>query len=319
MTKLLNLNQLLFTLLLGMIFMACGDDDPLFTPGGEMEQEEEMTNTIVDIATGDDQFSTLVAALQKADLVDALNGDAVRTVFAPTNDAFAALLSDLGASSLDDVATETLSNILLYHVVDGKVESGDLANGYVSTLGKGAGDNALSLLVNTDAGVTLNNGPKVTSADVQADNGVVHVIDKVLLPPTVVDIAIANSTFSSLVSAVVRAELAETLQGEGPFTVFAPTDAAFTGLLADLGVASMEDIPLETLTSVLLYHVVSGNVRSSDLSDGDVVTLNELNSITVNTDGGVSLNGDVNVIATDVQGTNGVVHAIDKVLVPANN
>jgi len=318
MTKLLNLNQLLFLMLLGVTFMACSDDDPLFTPGGEME-EEEMTNTIVDIALGDDQFSTLVAALQRADLVEALSGDDDRTVFAPTNDAFTALLSDLGASSLDDVATESLSNILLYHVVEGKVESGDLANGYVSTLGKGAEDNALSLLVNTDDGVTLNNSTKVTSADVQADNGVVHVIDKVLLPPTVVDIATANSNFSSLVAAVSRAQLVETLQGDGPFTVFAPTNAAFTALLADLGVASMEEIPLETLTNVLLYHVVSGNVRSTDLSDGDVSTLNDLNDLTVSTDGGVSLNGDVNVIATDVQGTNGVVHAIDKVLSPVNN
>lgn len=318
MTKLLNLNQLLFLMLLGVTFMACSDDDPLFTPGGEME-EEEMTNTIVDIALGDDQFSTLVAALQRADLVEALSGDDDRTVFAPTNDAFTALLSDLGASSLDDVATESLSNILLYHVVEGKVESSDLANGYVSTLGKGAEDNALSLLVNTDDGVTLNNSTKVTSADVQADNGVVHVIDKVLLPPTVVDIATANSNFSSLVAAVSRAQLVETLQGDGPFTVFAPTNAAFTALLADLGVASMEEIPLETLTNVLLYHVVSGNVRSTDLSDGDVSTLNELNVLTVSTDGGVSLNGDVNVIATDVQGTNGVVHAIDKVLSPVNN
>jgi len=319
MTKLLNPNQLLILLLISISFFACGDEDPLFTPTGEPEMEElEMTNTIVDIALGDDQFSTLVAALQKADLVDALNGSDILTVFAPTNDAFNALLSDLGASSLDDVETETLRNILLYHVVATKVESGDLTNGYVSTLSTGPGDNPVSLLVNIENGVILNNGPKVTTADVQADNGVVHVIDKVLVPPTVVDLAVSNGGFGSLVSALLRADLATTLQGEGPFTVFAPTDAAFTGLMSDLSVASLDDIPLETLKNVLLYHVVSGNVRSTDLSNGDVATLNDANMLTVNTDGGVTLNTDVNVILTDIQGTNGVVHVIDRVLSPAN-
>jgi transforming growth factor-beta-induced protein len=235
------------------------------------------------------------------------------TVFAPTNEAFADLLADLGVSSLDDLSAEALTPILLYHVVSGKVLSTDLTNGYVNTLSSGPEQTAISLQVNADE-VILNGSSEITSADILATNGVIHVIDKVLLPPTVVNLAINNPQFSILVEAVLKAELAETLSGAGPFTVFAPTNAAFEELFTALGVSGIADLTKEQLTPILLYHVVSGNVLSSELSSGNVATLN--GDIAVNLGASVTINSSSVVVLTDVQGSNGIVHVIDEVLLP---
>ncbi|MFP4620882.1 MAG: fasciclin domain-containing protein [Bacteroidales bacterium] len=210
-----NLRLFMVIGLVAMIgFTSCEEEDEI------METEEE---TIVDIASSDDNYSILVQALEKADLASTLQGDGPFTVFAPTNAALENLLEDLGVESLDDLSADQLEPILLYHVVSEKVMSCDLSNGYVSTLSPGANDTQASLLVNIDDRVMLNGSSSVTAADIEADNGVIHEIDKVLLPPTVVDMAINNSNFSTLVDAVVKAELAETLSGEGPFTIFAPS------------------------------------------------------------------------------------------------
>jgi len=270
---------------------------------------------IVETAQSDDQFSTLVDALVKAELVSVLEGEGPYTVFAPTNDAFNDLLSELGASSLDDLTAEQLEPILLYHVVIGKVMSGNLANGYINTLNEGPNSTNTTLLVNIDNGVKLNGNTSVTTADIEATNGVVHVVDKVLLPPTVVDIAINNSSFSTLVEAVVKAELDGTLSGSGPFTVFAPTNEAFNELFNDLGVTGISDLTKDDLVPILQYHVVSGNVRSDDLSTGNVTTLN--GDIQVDIGDNVTINTDATVTSVDIQGTNGVVHVIDKVLLPS--
>ena len=293
-------------MLLGMfVFASCEKED-------DKAPMEEM-KSIVEIATSNDNFSTLVAALTKANLVSALQANGPFTVFAPTNEAFADLLADLGVSSLDDLTAEALTPILLYHVVSGKVLSTDLANGYVNTLSSGPEETRISLQVNADD-VLLNGESKVTAADILATNGVIHVIDKVLLPPTVVNLAINNPQFSILVEAVLKAELAGTLSGAGPFTVFAPTNAAFEELFTTLGVSGIADLTKEQLVPILLYHVVSGNVLSGELSTGNVATLN--GDIAVNLGASVTINGSSKVIFTDVQGSNGVVHVIDEVLLP---
>ncbi|MGM0504817.1 MAG: fasciclin domain-containing protein [Bacteroidota bacterium] len=296
-------------LIAGLTFTSCDDDDDEI-----MNVNDEQLENVVEIAVADESFTSLVAALSKADLVSTLEGNGPFTVFAPTNDAFNALLSDLGVSSLDELTADQLEPILLYHVVSGKVMSSDLDNGYVSTLSPGAENTNASLLVDINSGVSLNTTTNVTSADIEASNGVIHVIDEVLLPPTVVDIAINNPSFSILVDAVVKAGLVETLNGEGPFTVFAPTNDAFQALFTELGISGIDDLTADDLVPILQYHVVSGNVLSSDLSSGDVATLN--GDITINVGSSVTINGDANVVLADVQGTNGVVHAIDKVLVP---
>ncbi len=206
---------------------------------------------------------------------------------------FENLLNDLGASSLDDFSDEELSDILLYHVLGSKVTSTAISSGYYSTLSTYS-DNSVSLLVNTETGVSLNNSAMVTQADVMADNGVIHIIDEVILPPTVVDIAIDNPNFSILVDAVVKAELVETLSGEGPFTVFAPTNTAFQVLFSELGINGIEDLTKEDLVPILTYHVISGNVLSSDVMTGSVATVNG-NSLDIVVDGGVTINGSSNV------------------------
>ena len=209
---------------------------------------------------------SLVAALAHADLVTTLEGTGPFTVFAPTDAAFAAA----GINLADfDTAEEnaTLSDILLYHVYSGAVASSDVTDGL--TVSMVNGDDA-TFTVATDGTVMIGDAT-VTTADVQASNGVIHVIDKVLMPPAdLVDIpTVATSTgvHTALVAALSQAGLVETLQGVGPFTVFAPTDAAFTAAGIDLSELTTE-AGLATLTDILLYHVYSGAVASSDVTDG---------------------------------------------------
>ena len=289
-------------------FTSCNDDD-------DMTQDPVLqSNTIADIAVSNADFSILVDALSKANLVDAVSDkDASLTVFAPTNAAFSALLSDLGATSLDDIPVETLTNILLYHVIGSKAMSGDLTTGYFPTLSTSNGNN-LSMYVKVDGGVYINKNTMVTNADIEADNGVIHVVDRVILPPSVVNIALDNDNFSTLVAAVVKAGLVDALSAEGPFTVFAPTNDAFDALFAALGVSGIDDLSAEALLPILTYHVVSGNVLSTDLANGEVGTLSG-NKIKIDLSSGVKIN-ESSVLAADIQGANGVVHVIDKVLLP---
>ncbi|MDX9772826.1 MAG: fasciclin domain-containing protein [Bacteroidales bacterium] len=282
------------------------------------EEKEEMKPvsdmTIAEYALSDNNFSILVQALTKADLVNVLNSTGNFTVFAPTNAAFNTLFSELGISDIDALSKETLTPILLYHVLGTEAKSSMISSGYYNTLSPAQGS-FLSLKVDVSSGVKLNNTANVTTADVDVKNGVIHVIDKVLLSPTVVDQALNNDSFSILVQAVVKAGLVDVLNGTGPFTIFAPTNAAFEALFATLGVSGIADLTAEQLTPILTYHVVSGNVLSTQLSAGDVPTLNgEQLSITLSP--APAINGSTNIIATDVQGSNGVIHVIDKVLLP---
>jgi len=269
--------------------------------------------SILDAAMGLEDFSSLVAALAKANLASTFMMDGAYTVFAPTNAAFAAFL-EANSLSFEDLTAEALAPILKYHVLASEVMSSSIATGYVNTIYEAQEGRAVTLYVELDGGVMLNGSVNVTTADVETSNGVIHVIDGVLSPTSVVDIALNNSSFTQLVEAVVKAGLAETLSASGPFTIFAPTDDAFAQLYADLGVSGIEEISAETLIPILQYHVVAGNVLSSDLSEGDVDTLN--GKISISLSGPVSINGSSEVIATDIQGTNGVVHVIDEVLLP---
>ena len=269
--------------------------------------------SILDAAMGLADFSSLVAALAKSNLASTFMMDGAFTVFAPTNDAFAAFLESANLA-FEDLTAEDLAPILKYHVLGSKAMSGSLATGYVSTIYEAQEGYPVTLFVEVDGGVKLNASINVTTPDVETSNGVIHVIDGVLSPTSVVDVALNNSNFTQLVEAVVKAGLVETLSEAGPFTIFAPTDDAFAQLFADLGVSGIEEISAETLIPILQYHVVSGTVLSSDLSDGDVNTLN--GTIRVALSESVTINESSEVIAIDIQGTNGVVHVINKVLLP---
>jgi len=285
--------------------------------GCEKETEEDMKAvadmTIAEYAVSDANFSILVQALTKAELVGALNGTGNFTVFAPTNAAFNALFAELGISGIADLSKETLTPILLYHVLGTEAKSSMISSGYYNTLSPAQGS-YLSLKVDVASGVKLNKTTSVTAVDVDVKNGVIHVIDKVLLPPTVVDQALANDNFTILVQAVVKAGLAEVLSGTGPFTIFAPTNAAFEALFATLGISGIADLTAAQLTPILTYHVVSGNVLSTQLSAGTVQTLNGPISVTLSP--APAINTNSKIVATDVQGSNGVIHVIDKVLLP---
>lgn len=190
------------------------------------EKEEEQTPisdmTIAQYASTEDDFSILAEALSKANLVSALNGEGNFTVFAPTNAAFNQLFTQLGVSGIADLSAATLTPILLYHVLGEEKKSNMLTEGYYNTISPAQGSYS-ALKVGLTGGVKINKEASVVAADVDVKNGVIHAIDKVLLPPTVVNHALNNDSFSILVQAVVKAGLVETLNGAGPFTIFAPT------------------------------------------------------------------------------------------------
>lgn len=285
----------------------------------------EVPLNIVDLAIKTPQLSTLVAAVKKAGLVDALAADGTMTVFAPTNDAFGDLLTALGASSLDDVSADTLKPILLFHVLGQKVMSSELTDGYVNTLSTGPNDEPLSLQIETSPAIEFNgDATPSTTLDVEASNGVVHIIEKVMSPPNIVTLALNNAGFTSLVAALTddrhTTNFVEVLKGDGPFTVFAPTNDAFQALLnSNNDWDSLADVPIATLDAVLKYHVVSGaNVQADQLTDDQTITMLSGGTVTTDLSNGAKLDTgsaqSVTVTTTDVQGTNGVIHVIDTVM-----
>lgn len=313
-----NLLKISLIVFITLGFASCSDDD---------SNSDPQTNTIADFVASNDDYSSLKAALDKAGLTATLAGQGSFTVFAPNNAAFATFLNTNGFASLDDVPTALLTNLLLNHVLSGVNMASDLTTGYVNTLATEASSGAnLSMYVNTSSGVKLNGISTVTTADIEADNGVIHAVNTVIALPTVVTFATADPTFATLVSALTRADqpdfvgILSTPAGTSPtpFTVFAPTNDAFAALLVELGANSLNDIDGATLTATLNTHVIAGtNVRAADLVDGTVTTLgadlivDASNATLTDPNGRVS-----NIIVVDVQAANGVVHVIDKVLLP---
>ena len=294
------------------LFVACNNDD---------DDTQPQPQSIVEIAAADAQFSTLVDALTRVNLVSVLEGAGPFTVFAPTNAAFDALGVDLST-----ISDEDLTEILLYHVLGGaEITSGQIAEGqtYVTTAATtGPNDNQLSMLIEkAGTAVTINGDISVSTPDVDATNGVIHIVNKVIMPLDVVGHAAANSAFTSLVGALGAADgdLVNVLKGDGPFTVFAPVDDAFAAIQS-----TVDGLTTEQLAKVLTYHVVAGaNVRSTDLTNGQVVsTVNTPTTFTVNLGNEVTItdaNGDEStVVLTDVQATNGVIHVLNKVIIPNN-
>ncbi|MDD3948865.1 MAG: fasciclin domain-containing protein [Anaerolineaceae bacterium] len=290
--------------------------EPTVLPEPTAIPEPELSD-IVDTAVADGRFTTLAAALGAADLVDTLKGEGPFTVFAPTDDAFAKLPEGTVESLLLPENLEQLKSILLYHVVSGKVMAADVV---ILTSADTVSGEAVTIKVE-DGKVYLNDTVEVIITDVEASNGVIHVIDSVLLPPAklsdIVDTAVADGRFTTLAAALGAADLVDTLKGEGPFTVFAPTDEAFAKLPEGTVESLLLPENLEQLKSILLYHVVSGKVMAADvvtLTSADTV-LGEAVTIKVE-DGKVYLNDTVEVIITDVEASNGVIHVIDSVLLP---
>jgi uncharacterized surface protein with fasciclin (FAS1) repeats len=271
------------------------------------------SQTVFGIIENSEIHNTLEAAIVAAELDETLASEGPFTVFAPTDDAFGLIPEDVLETLLADPSGQ-LTQILLNHVVSGTALSTDLSDGMMVTTLQG-GEVSVSI---TDGMVMIGNATVIV-ADINADNGVVHVIDAILIPSedtsTVFDIIESSEAHNTLETAIVAAGLDETLASEGPFTVFAPTDDAFSLIPADVIETLLAD-PMGMLTQILLNHVVSGVTMSTDLSDGMMIETLQGSEVMVSITDGVVMIGNAMVIAANIQASNGVVHVIDAVLVP---
>ncbi len=299
--------SLLAVFALGIV--SCSDDDEGTTPVVE-------ATDIVDIALASSDLSNLVLALQRADLVSALEAEGPFTVFAPTNAAFSAFLADNNFASVDDVPVDVLTQVLLNHVVSGENLSASLSTGYVSSLSTaGPGGSNLSLFIDTASGVSINGVAAVSLPDIEASNGVIHVVDAVIGLPNIVDHALANPDLSSLVDALTangNTTFTTLLSDDSQdFTVFAPVNAAFADFTNPNG---------NELDNILSNHVLAGTAAfASGLSNSYVATAaqntdGDALSLYINVDNSVTLNGTSTVAAADIVATNGVIHAVDAVI-----
>jgi uncharacterized surface protein with fasciclin (FAS1) repeats len=314
----MKLMKHLLSMLLMALIVACGSSD------GSTAQAVAQTIDKVAAANG---FNALLAAATKAELGGELaDSNAKLTVFAPTDAAFNKLATSLGFTDanamVNALPAASLKSILAYHVLPDTKRATDLSatsqstqatlynfEGKPATVTVNSGQSGVTIV---DAALTTAN---VTKADVAADNGVIHVVDKVLVPPgvlNVVQMAQVNPQFSSLVSAVVSANLQTTLSGAGPFTVFAPTNTAFSQ--APTGLSTQQ------LTTVLTYHVLSTQVLASQIPFGSAIQTVAGQSILINAGSPPTITDKsgtpAKIVATDVRASNGVIHAIDKVLIP---
>ena len=291
------------------LLQACGGGD------------DEPQHTIVEVAQKTPDLSILVEAVVAADLVPTLSTGTL-TVFAPTNAAFAALLAELGITKEALLADKPLlTAVLTYHVLGSKVELANVPVGKpITPVGGGF------FKVESAGGLKITDGrnrvSNITATDIEASNGVVHLVDRVLLPANrdIVATAQALPDFSILVEAVAAAGLVETLQGTGPFTVFAPTNAAFAALLAELGVSKAALLADKAmLTKVLTYHVLPSRVLKAEVPVGKPITTVQGQSFTLNASLQITdQNARVaNLVGTDVFASNGVIHVVDRVLLPA--
>lgn len=303
------------------VLAGCTKDDD----GGGVQ-----SNTITDVVVRSDDFSTLESAVLKANLQTTLSGTGPFTVFAPDNNAFAA--SGVTSATLNALTPAQTQTILLYHTLPASVASSAVPAGPNAKVTTASGD---SVFVTRNASGVFVNGVRVTQADIAATNGIIHRIDRVLMPPVgnIVQTASApGSGLDSLVKAITRAttapggdpNLVNTLSG-GTLTVFAPSNAAFTQLLTALGTNNINNIPVATLLSVLRYHVVAGRAFSSDLANGNLTMLaggTTTINLTNGTGGGPTITGTgnagnrSNIVMTNIVARNGVVHVIDRVLLP---
>jgi len=300
----------------------------IFLSSCDKDDTPAATNTITDIVVSGSNFTTLESAVVKANLQATLSGTGPFTVFAPDDAAFAA--SGITTAVLNSLTAAQIQNILLYHTIGSKILSANVPAGPNAKVITANGD---SVFVTKNATGVYVNGIKVNTADVSADNGVIHTIGKVLIPAAgnIVETAVASG-LDSLVKAVTRATsatggdptLASTLSS-ARLTVFAPTNAAFIQLLSALSLTKIDDIPVATLLAVLRYHVVGGRAFSSDLSNGNLAMFaggNAVINLTNGTAGGPTITGNgngankSNIITTNIVCRNGVVHLIDRVLIP---
>ncbi len=293
----------------GAALAASGDTPATCSASAAIAAQAEQD--IIATAMGNKDFSTLVTAIKAADLVEALQGPGPFTVFAPTNAAFA----KVDPKTLDSLLKNKplLQGVLKYHVVSGRALAADVVkqNAWATLAGQRIDVKA------ADGKVMIDNAI-VTSTDIKCSNGVIHVIDSVIMPSTIdiVATALQAGKFKTLCAAVEAAGLASTLQGEGPFTVFAPTDEAFAKLPPGTVENLLKPENKGKLTALLTYHVVPGRVFSDKVVASKALKTVQGQEIAISVKDGKAMADKAMIVKTDIDASNGVIHVIDSVLMP---
>jgi transforming growth factor-beta-induced protein len=288
----------------------------LFNSCDELKQHNYWSseeNDVAEVTATYGELSTWNAALKKTGLNNAMKAITPLTVFAPSNTAFNEYFDKLGINGLDDLSVTVLYPTLAYHMIKAGIKSENFFNGYVATLSEGPNLKGITLLMN-GSDFLLNSNTKITVTDIMANNGVIHIISKVLVPPSIIDILNQNGNFTNLVQALAKTKLDSTLSASAPYTLFAPTDAAFKKFFTASKVTGISDITKEILLPILKHHLITGNITSDELGTREIKTLN--GSISIEMGYYSLINNYVNIIGFDLQAKNGIVHVVDEVIIP---
>ena len=277
-------------------------------------EDNEPTLNIVETAEAAGSFTTLIAALEAADLRTTLEGDGQFTVFAPTDQAFTDLLTALDVDATTLLGIENLSDVLLYHVLDGAYYASDVVAGAPFTMATLEGTDVEFTVMDGKAYI---NGVEIVTTDILTTNGVIHVIEEVILPlENIVETAEAAGSFTTLIAALEAADLRTTLEGDGQFTVFAPTDQAFTDLATTLEVSVQDLLALANLDQILLFHVINGMYYSTDVINAAPLSLASMQTTNLDftlMNNSIYVNG-IEVVIEDILTSNGIIHVIGEVL-----
>jgi len=280
---------------------------------------DKSPNLIINVIENDPMLSLLSEAILFTDLTDILINDSDYTFFAPNNNALSQFIELRGASTLVDLDRDELRNILMYHLTDGLLVESEIMTDYVETWNNSSPDESyVSMYINADTGVRLNNKSDIVIGNVDAENGVLHIVDEVLEIPTIKNIISDNEEFSTLRTVIQRVGLDEQMSSDKALTFFAPNNEAFERFLVVLSLESLDDIPDDTLRDIVQYHFIESNIKKNDFRTGKLNTLNPKNDIEVEIGTDIRINNHVTLTNADIQSANGVVHMIDEVLLPSS-
>lgn len=299
--------------------VSCNNDDDTSSP----------SESLLEVARNQTSLSTFVQAIEIVGAEGSFESNQNFTILAPNNAAFNEFFTENGYSGIDAIPVATLREIVYNHMIDANLQQNQFAPGYIKTnaTGSASASNNLDLFVDISEGVLFNGVSEIITPNLNARNGSLHIVDGVLNLPTLLTHIRANTNFSMLAEAIVlnpSSNFTATLEGTNgsPFTVFAPTNQAFTAVLEELNLDSISEIPADQLEDILSYHIVSGNnyMVSSLTNNQSIATLQGQDLVVTLTGGGRKLtdtNGRVaNLIVEDVQASNGIIHYVDKVLLP---
>ena len=320
MNTLLKLRPLALALTLGCLTLSCSDDDNNGDSGESLLVEAQSNASL----------STFVEALERTGLDATFNGNTNLTVFAPTNTAFVQFLAQNGYATINDVPEADLRELLLNHTMQGSIEVGEFLTGFRKTMARGeaSATNYLDMYVDTSTGIKINGTSTVTTSNIEASNGMLHIVDKVIALPTLMTFVRANADLSSLENAILLhpdAELEGEFDGSGtadPYTLFAPLNSAFSSFLTELDITNLEALTTPELQTTLTYHALSGtNALSSGFTNNQTLETMAGQNLTVSLTGGGKKITDANsrvstITKTDIQAANGVLHLVDKVFLP---